>query len=77
MVFPIAPDTLAVHAPPDGFVPPPPNMWANMIGLHAACGTPAPSGEVHGGYGEMALVEDAVRRGLLKAVWCPLCYPRG
>ena len=74
LVYAITQDTLVVHAPPEGFNPPPPDTWATMVGLVAACGSPATPSS---GYGERWIVEQAVRRGEVKAVWCPLCYPRG
>lgn len=73
-------DVLVVHLPPVGFVPPPPDTWARLVGLSTACGIPCGAGlganDGLAGYGERDVVEQAERAGVPVA-WCRRCYPAG
>lgn len=66
--------TFAVHKPPPGFVPPPPEQWGTVAGLVALCGSPLLG---TAGYGELEVLRMGEAMGECRLVYCAMCWPMG
>lgn len=67
--------TWYVDLPPDDFVPPPPEQWADVPDLRARCGRPM--GEGVAGYGELEIVIVQSTMYGIDVRYCGLCWPMG